>query len=387
MKRSRSLVLFFILIMAALALYALWNRYGRGPGPDPGAGRASDGPVVLALIAPTRGPLEKWGQALEYGARMALPEDAGRTSGGRAVRLVVVDESNPAALRSVVQQAGPKGIVAFVGHLTERALLETAPSYVKASRPVLLPVLSSSRIALLGQGWFYRLMASDESQAAALAEYAIKTLGVRKAMVVFEDSPYGRRVAEAFSRVFGPERPVDQTPYPDKPEDLLALAEKASQSRPEAVLLALHGRPAVFVAQALRQAEVKTTLLGTHILALSDLAPILTQLSQRAFVSLPFYSEGGGPKGRALVEAFESRFQRHPNWLTALAYDATNLALEALDKGGPSPAEMKKYLDGLSSTGKLYTGAAGDYRFSDGGQGNGPVRIVQTAPALSSRLP
>ena len=391
MKFTVKTVLLLILALAAVGLFLLWLEGPEEPKIGPKPRPPDKRPLLyLGLVAPRTGLLSPLGQGLIQGARMAV-EAANADPAGRArpVRLLIEDEAASNLLPPDQRLAKDPRVSVFIGHLMERSLEETKDLYIRSGRPVLLPVLSSSDVSFLGRGWFYRLMSSDSAQAHALAEFARSRLAAVKALVIHEDSKYGRTAAEAFASGLrqGQAGEARLEVYPERPEDLLELSTRAVKSAPDVVFLAVHARPAVYLVQSLAQAGLKTTLLGTHALALSDVVPILERLSKRVFVCLPFDPEHSGPRGRAFTKEYETRRHRFPSWLSALSHDAAALAVKAADWAGGRPERIKLYLDRLDSPRKAFQGVAGGYYFKAGGQGVGPVYIVRVSPGLVSRLP
>ncbi|MDY6852129.1 MAG: ABC transporter substrate-binding protein [Thermodesulfobacteriota bacterium] len=344
----------------------------------------------LGLVVPKSGPLEPWGRSLSRGAAMAVAKaNTGRRDGRRLFKLLIEDEANTAGIPEAKRLANDPRVPVIIGHLTERSLAKAAGLYLKSGRPVLLPVLGGADIPPLGQGLFYRLMASDPAQARSLAEFAREKLKVKRVLVIHEDSKSGRLLSDTFSKVLKKDSGAEirQVAYPKNPDALLKLAGDAAAQKTDAVFLAVHARPAVYLAQALNKAGLETVLLGTHALALADAVSLLDRLSKQAFVSLPFNPLAQSEAGQAFSKAFEAKYHCFPDWLGVLAYDAVTLAMEAVDRAGENPGKIKAHLDQISAPDKAFHGLAGDYYFKSQGRGIGPVYIVKVAPALMGYLP
>ena len=174
---------------------------------------------------------------------------------------------------------------------------------------------------------------------------------------------------------------------PDQPEELLSLAEKVGAEKPEVVFLALHARPAIYVAQALTKSGSKFTLLGTQSLALDDTVAALNRLTERAYLTLPVDPDRLGEKAQALSKEYEARYHSYPNWLTFLSYDAVSLAVAALDRAGEKPKRLCTYLDQINSWDRAFQGVSGDYCFAPHGQGMGPIKMVKVQPSLLGKVP
>lgn len=362
-------------LLAVLLVFCLFGCAAEESPPPPRKGY-----LYLGLVLPQKGPLAALGRSLERGARMAV-EAANARGGvrGRPVGLLVEDEISGASRPARKRLARDPRVLVLIGHLLENALEAARPVYLRAGRPVLLPVLSADEVAATGKGLFFRLMPSDTAQARALGEYCAGELKARRVLVLKDPSVYGQVLAQAFVQGLGPEVQVEQAVYP--------AAAQAGQARPEAVFLALSRREAVSAAQALSAAGLKTTLLGVHALAWADTVGFLKRYSARTFLSLPFGPEARTPQAEKFAADFQARYNRTPDWLAALAFDAAGLALAAIEEVGDRPEEIRAYLAGLNRPARAYQGLAGEYYFEAPGRGVGPVFIVRAGPALVSRLP
>jgi len=384
MKIPRLLIVLVVLAVVAAGLWYVIKGLVQAPPPPP----EKKGPLYIGLVAPQGGPLKHIGQSLVIGGETAVAAAGGEARTERPFKLLIEDEAAAGGLPDKKRLAGDPRLAIVVGHLTEGGLEKSLPLYLQSARPVLLPVLSGDGLATIGQGRFYQLMPSDSMQAEALADFARSRLQARRGLVIREDSETGRLMAEAFAQAFQKgEGKVEIKVYPDNPEELLESATSAAAAKPEAVFLAVHGRPAVFLAQALVKAGLKTTLLGTHALALSEVIPLLERLSEKTFVSLPFDPFNPNQKLAEFTETFQEQHHRFPDWLTVQTFDAVSLAAQALIKAGDRPEAVKNYLDGINGPGQAYHGLIGDYYFKDGGRGVRPVYIVRADQSLLGRVP
>ena len=241
----------------------------------------------------------------------------------------------------------------------------------------------------LGRGLFFRMMASEVDQAGLLAEYAVGKLKAKRVLVVREDSPIGLAAAQKFTEELkdrgGPAAEV--LVFPSEAEGMEQLAARAADLKPNAVYLALHARPAVYVAQALARAEVKTTILGGHALALSDPVSMLGRLAEKAYVCLPLDPHAPSEAATAFIGRFQDKFKSFPTWPTITTYDAVTLAAEVLNETGESPEEAVTMLRQYVCPDRVFTGLAGDYCFRPGGAGLGPMAVVRADENLLGRVP
>jgi branched-chain amino acid transport system substrate-binding protein len=367
------------------ALFLFWQKSLPQPGPTTDK---TTGYLYIGLVIPRSGPLTQVGDMVLRGAEMAVDQaNQALEPGGRPYKLIIEDESADIPVKN--RLANDPRVSIIVGHVTEISLEAALPGYKESGRPVILPVITDSDVTSLDQGNLFRLVPSDEAQARALAVHAREDLKAGTALVIHEDSDYGRKQSGVFAKAAAENGglKVEEVVCPDDPEELLILAEKVAGQKPDVVFLALHARPAIYVAQAMAKSGGQFTLLGTQALALDDTVAALSRLTDRAYVTLPLDPDRLSDKAQALTKEFEARHHSFPNWLTFLGYDAVSLAAAALHRAGEKPERLRIYLEQINSWDRPFKGVAGDYFFAPHGQGMGPVKVVRVQLSLLGKVP
>jgi branched-chain amino acid transport system substrate-binding protein len=366
-----------LLILAAGLVFVSAGCDEEAPPPQP---IEKAGYRYIGLVAPRSGYLRPLGLSMIRGAELAV-DKANETPSKRPFRLKIVDESAEAAGRSSLAADPTVSIV--VGHATERSLEKSRSLYVEHGRAVILPIINDAQAADLARGYVFRLPPSWPEQAAALADFSAGELNAGKALVVYEDSDQGRAALKAFTDAFNAKGPkeITEAVFPDDPEVLAKLAETAAGSQPDAVFLALHAQPALYLAQALARAKVGSAVLTTSAAALPDTMALLTTLFEHVFVTLPLDPADPDEAFRDFNLRFETMHQRPAPWPALLTYDAVGLAVEALNKGEDDPEKVRQYLVELGA----FRGLIGEYRF--GPTASSPVKVLRVEPTLMARLP
>jgi branched-chain amino acid transport system substrate-binding protein len=181
--------------------------------------------------------------------------------------------------------------------------------------------------------------------------------------VLYENNTYGRGLADSFRRSFR-----GQIVSVDPIDDGLTNAE------PYVSFLKMHNPDIVFVAgrvpsgtvilrEAKRQSFTPVFVGGD---GWQGIAPD-TSVSEGIYIGMSFTPEDTTAAARRFVAAFESAYHTVPDAHAALAYDATNLAAQALRLRGPNRRAIRDYLAGLKPssaptglTGPLYFEKTGD---------------------------
>jgi branched-chain amino acid transport system substrate-binding protein len=354
------------------------------PDAEPDAERDT---VPILLVVPRTGPLAGVGNGMIVGAEMALADYLQSHPGIKPKpRLVIQDETAP--------DYRPGGLAAFgkapvvVGHALESTLSLARPTYLATRTVVLLPLIGSPQAQESGQGWFYRLMASDEEQGRALGLFAAQKLKARNTLALVGDAPWCPAAAKGFGEAAaGAGAQARSLVLPPDDPGIDALVQRPGAGPPDAVLLAASPRKALASAAALHQAGVKAPLLGTHVLGRTDILPLLEAMGFSVHLSLPVDPLDPPESARSFFAEFERERHKGADWVMAASYDAVRLALQGLETSGGKPDALKAFLDGTQAPDKAWLGLAGTYRFGPGSQSSSPVAVVTAGPRLLNHLP
>ncbi len=389
MAQRASLVL---LLGSALALLAC----GRGSAPRP-ATPATDtvDPVVLApaeiraggalpvaAVFPTLGRYAISGLQSLQGARLAV-EDLNREGGIHARPLRLAEYRTGSYFvdaRAAAEMAVRDGAVAIVGANSSelsRAVAEVAES------SGILQITNVSTAADLtrdlpsgpGQGFVFRMCASDDVMGVLLADFASERLGARSAAVLYEvGRTYSQRLARSFVTRFrdiAAGRVAAEFFYLALETDFRPQLRRIQELHPDVVFVPGSFTDATLVAAQAEAAGLRTTMLGGDAW------------------SSPLLFQRGGPPGEAYyvelcspAPEFERRYEaaadaEPPGCRAVLAYDAVRVVAAGLrslgrlddeDLDAGLPATRRRLRDAVArnevkgATGRIRFDAHGDRR-------------------------
>jgi branched-chain amino acid transport system substrate-binding protein len=314
---------------------------------------------TIASASPSN---EAYGLMSRQGTELAV--DAINKRGGirsHQLALVRVDDEGTGAKAAAVAQelVDADSVLAVVGHANSSATVAAARVY-DGQLAAVSPSASSPEITGLSR-WLFRVIPSDSVNGIDLARFATK-LGHKRAAILYENNSYGRGLADSFRRAFGGEV-----------TSLEPVAVDGKEVEPYLAYLKAHEPGLIFVAgsdgsglEILREARrlgVTSDFLGADGWAgiTSD-----TAAAEGVYVGAPFSSEDPRPEVRDFVRAFRAKFGRDPNSFAALAYDATMVIAQAIERGGPDRGAIRNYLESMREKG-AYRGITGQIAFQPTG--------------------
>jgi branched-chain amino acid transport system substrate-binding protein len=321
--------------------------------------RDSDASVRIAAAGNWR---EFHGAMNKRGIDLAVEElNAAGGVRGRPMQLVALDDSSDGTRAVTVASEffNDATILGVVGHIESGPMVAAAKIYDQG-----LPAIATTATSpdLSGMSpWVFRVISSDSVNGRDIAAYA-RRLGLRRAAIIYENNSYGRGLADAFERHFGGEIIGSDPIASDSTADFEPHVSWLKARRPDVVFVAGTASPGIALLREARRQALTATFIGGD--GWSGVAA--SPAAEGVVVATPFSSLDPRPEVRRFVQAFRARYQMEPDANAALAYDATRLLAEAIEKGGPTRLAIRDWLTRRASE-SAYQGVTGPIQFTAGG--------------------
>ena len=330
------------------------------------------GTIKIATQSPLSGGQSALGEGIKLGAQLAVEKLKGPVEKlGYKVELVPFDDqAKPdVGVGNAKNIISDKDIVTVIGHLNSGVAIPSSEVYKEVNVTMISPANTNPVVTDRGYPSVNRVCGRDDVQGVVGSEFAAGTLKAKSVYIVHDKTQYGQSIAEFFKadsekkgvKVLGFEGTEEKsnfdpflTPIKAKNPDLVYFGGIYDQAGP-------------FFKQA-REKGIKAKFLGPDGLDSSD----LTKIGGKAVVGMHYTSAAGPasalPKAKAFVDEFKKKFGKNPEPYAAEAYDATAIALKAVEdvvKAGKAPtredvstAVRKVKLSGL--TGDIAFDSKGD---------------------------
>jgi branched-chain amino acid transport system substrate-binding protein len=258
--------------------------------------------------------------------------------------------------------------MAVIGHLNSGVAIPSSEVYKEVSVVMISPANTNPVVTDRGYPNVNRVCGRDDVQGVVGSEFAHGALKIKSAYIIHDKTQYGQSIAEFFKadaekknvKILGFEGTEEKsnfdpiiTPIKAKNPDLIYFGGIYDQAAP-------------FFKQA-REKGVKAKFMGPDGMDSSD----LTKIAGKAVVGMYYTSAAGPasalPKAKTFVEEFKQKFGKNPEPYAAEAYDATTIALRAIEQAAKSgkigredvsAAVRKAKLAGI--TGEIAFDAKGD---------------------------
>ena len=339
---KRTYTLLSVLILASMILTACG-----------GAGAAS-GTIKVAVLAPLSGPVPTFGVSTRDGALLAIEEwNAKGGVLGQKIEAVVADSqctADPAvnAANKVIDQ---DGVHYIVGEVCSKASIPISEIAETKGVVQISPTSTNTSVTINPDGstkqYVFRACFIDPFQGLVMAKFALKQ-GKKTAFIMFDKgNDYVLGLAEAFEKSFteGGGTIVGKEAYTGQDTDFSAILTKVADSKAEVLFLPDYYNIVNLVGAQAKERGVTAIMMGGDGW---DSADLDAAAADGGYFSNHYSAEDT----RGIVVDFVSRYQdkydSKPDALAALAYDATNLLLAAIEKAGKDdPALVKDALAAL----------------------------------------
>lgn len=186
-----------LLVTASLGIAAL-----AGCGNNSGAsGDSSNKVIKIATQSPLSGGSATLGEALKLGSELALNEEKEKFKElGYTLQLEPLDDQgDPKKGVSNAEQLGSDSdVYGIIGHLNSGVTIPSSEVYEKYNIPMVSPAATATDVTDRGLKTANRIVARDDFQGPAGAEFAVETLGANKIFIIQDKTAYGQGLAENF---------------------------------------------------------------------------------------------------------------------------------------------------------------------------------------------
>jgi branched-chain amino acid transport system substrate-binding protein len=318
--------------------------------------------VKLALLYPMTGPVPTYGQSSQEGSELAIQQwnDAGGLLGGD-IEWVVADTGCDGATATdaankVIDQDKVKFIVGAVCSSASIPISEISnPKKVLQISPT-----STNPQVTIGKPYTFRACFLDPFQGGVVASFAIEDLKATTAAVMYDKgNDYVLGLAGYFQDAFEARggTVLVYEAYTEADTDFSAILSKVADANPDVLFLPDYYSKVNLIGKQAKEKGISAVMLGGDGWDSADL--------DWSAVEGGYHSNHYSPADpRAVVTGFlrdyEAKYGKAPDALAVLAFDATNVLLEAIKQADTTDTE--KVRDTLAAI--EFEGVAGVITFN-----------------------
>jgi branched-chain amino acid transport system substrate-binding protein len=301
--------------------------------------------VKIAVLAPLSGPVPTFGVSTRDGALMAIDEwNAKGGVLGMQIEAVVEDSQCTAdpAVAAANKVIDTDGVHYIVGEVCSKASIPISEIAEAKAVVQISPTSTNANVTLNADGttkkFVFRACFIDPFQGTVGASFATKQ-GFKTAFIMFDQgNDYVRGLAEAFEAAYTAAGGsiVGKESYTAQDTDFSAILAKVADAGPDVVYLPDYYNIVNLVTAQAKEKGITAPFMGGDGWDSADLSK---EAASGGFYTNHYSEQDTRPIVGAFVSGYGAKYAGAvPDALAALAYDATNLLLAAIEKAGADDA-------------------------------------------------
>lgn len=321
--------------------------------------------IAIGYQAPLTGEYAQYGQAFRNSATLAVDEfnKAHRLSDAQVVLKFEDSKSDAKEAVNIARKfADDPSIVGVIGDFSSTASIAAGKVYASAHVPQLSQTASHPDFVKLSP-WQFRNITTMAYEAPLTAAWAHEN-GVKRIAIIAIQNDWGQSSVAEFTKAFKEQggEVVSAEFYNPGTRDFRSIITKTARNRPDAFYLVQFYEDGASLLQQLRQLGVRKPLYATSSLVEEQLIKLAGPAAEGVKLPSSFSLTTSSPVAQTYIAQYRDRFHTDPNLFSAQAYDATNIVLDAIVKGGGAGATRQSVRDALAQT-KDFPGVTGATTF------------------------
>ncbi|NLX51917.1 MAG: branched-chain amino acid ABC transporter substrate-binding protein [Deltaproteobacteria bacterium] len=255
---------------------------------------------------------------------------------GKKLELIVEDEAcKPELATNVATKLVSAHAHAVIGHICSGATKAALGTYKDAGIIVISPSATSPELTHSGQyPNFHRTIAPDDAQGKLVADFATKTLKLRKFAVLHDKGDYGKGFAEYAKKFLEASPEVKVVLYEGLTPgavDYSAIVQKIRYSGAEAVVYGGYHPEAASVVQLMRRRNMKTVFISDDGVKDQTFIKVAGRAAEGVYASGP-KDTTKNPLAIAAISEHKKAYGAEPGAFYLNAYSATLALVNAIAK-------------------------------------------------------
>jgi branched-chain amino acid transport system substrate-binding protein len=290
---------------------------------------------------------------------------------GKKVELVVVDNKSDAveAASAAALLVEKEKVAAIIGSWGS-SLSMAAGDIIRDKVPT-VGASCTNPLVTLGNDWYFRVCFIDPFQGKVMATYAYENLGAKKAAIIQEiNNDYAIGLAKFFTDAFveltgDKDAIVSVANYNTGDQDFNAQLTNIKAANPDVIFAPGNFTESALIVKQARQLGIEVPIIGGDTYETPEFVEIGGEDVEGTVFSTFYTSEVPITKeSEKFLAEYRKEYGKEPAAVTALAYDAYILILDAIERAGSTdPVALR---DAIAET-EGFEGAAGIITLDENG--------------------
>jgi len=291
--------------------------------------------VKIGVVLPLTGPIAAFGQTSKGGLDIAYEQNH-KLKNGDTVKLVVLDDRGDKveAATAVKRLINKDNVTVILGEVASSNSMAMAPVAEKAKTPMITHASTNPRVTK-GKKFVTRACFIDPFQGAIAAKYALDN-GYKTAVIVTDaKQDYSVGLSKAFKKAYtkGGGKVVGRVLINSGDKDFNAQVSTIKAANPDIIAFTGYYPEGALMVRQAKAVGVKAPFIGGDGVGFPELVKIGGKAAE-GFMYSDHFNEAAAssPEAKAYVDAFHKKYHKPADSMGALAADAYNMILAAMNK-------------------------------------------------------
>ncbi|NMH96151.1 branched-chain amino acid ABC transporter substrate-binding protein [Pseudonocardia acidicola] len=290
------------------------------------------------------------------GAKLAIDE-YNATNPAVKLQLVEYDSQGSAdqAVPLIQQAINTDKIVGLVGPAFSGESKAVGPILEQGKIPSVSASATNPGLAQNGWKYWHRVVANDNDQGPAIADFLIRAKAPTKAFVISDDQEYSVGLADAAFKEFQSKGvAVERDQFAQAASDYSSTVAKVKAAAPNVIVYGGYYAQAGRLLKQLRDSGVTATFAsGDGSLDPQLIAGAGAPAAEGAVLACPCNIPFGATEGalKQFTDKYKAAYNTNPAIYSTEGYDAATLFVDAVKAGNTTPDAINSYISGATLDG------------------------------------
>lgn len=291
-------------------------------------------PVKIGVILPLSGALSSYGEMCWKGIKLAekVINEAGGVK-GRQIELLLEDAEMEGKALAAIEKLDKQGVVAVIGPLTTKSVIEIGEYANNAKLPVITPTATGAE-ATKGREWVWRISFTDQFQGQTLAKFATQQLNVTSVCILLDiNEPYSAGLSGSFEQEFTDRggRVLSKTTFTTGDTIFDDQLNVIKGYAPDCIFVPTFYKEAGLIIQRARDMGIAQPFIGGDGWDSPELQRLIGDRPGPNYYTTPFFYSYGGMEVQEFLQRFKNEYEIDPHTFSALGHDVLMVIQECLN--------------------------------------------------------
>ncbi len=330
---------------------------------------------AIGLLVPLSGDFATYGARIKYAVQIAI-DNYNENHPDDRISLYIEDTAgNPETARLTARKlVYNERCIAIIGPCLTDEVEAVSSVTTPAQVPILTPTARTDDVSRISDYVFQNGL-TYQMETRAMAEYAMKEMKVKTFSILYPNNNYGKEHADAFKaavKELGGEiraeveyPTIDMSKEPDEREiNYSPYTKEIKSGKALGLYIPGHSTEIIRILPQLTFSDVNSFYYGSNGWNEHSVVRLSGKYIEGCYFTAAFYEDSTNEKARSFVAQYRRKVGEIPKYLSAQAYDAALIVLDALQENPRDGEEMKRVLEDIENfdgvTGKTTLRGDGD---------------------------